>query len=130
MSDLKTVRRSALIIRRIARIWSIPILLFALLRTFTPDPYATEPVPAEDWFLLGLWGVAILGLLVAWRWEPVGSIISIATMFFRELAWILLKVDWIMNFLIVWAAVVPPAILFLVAWRLGKNAERVEGTHP
>jgi hypothetical protein len=32
------------------------------------------------------------------------------------------------NFLIVWAAVVPPAILFLVAWRLGKKAERVERT--
>ena len=126
MNDLTSVRRSAQVIRWIARIWSIPILIFAVLRTFAPDPYATEPVPAEDWFLLGLWGVAILGLLVAWRWELVGGIITIATMFFRELAWILLKGDWLVNFLIVWVAVVPPALLFLVAWWLGRNAERAE----
>ena len=70
MNDEQSVRRSARIIRWIARIWSIPILIFALLRAFTPDPYATEPVQVEDWFLLGLWGVAILGLLVAWRLFP------------------------------------------------------------
>jgi hypothetical protein len=46
-----------------------PVFVFALLRIITPDPYATEPVPASDWFLLSLWGVAILGLLIAWRWE-------------------------------------------------------------
>lgn len=127
MGDLKGVRRSAVIVRWIARIWSIPILIFAVARVVAPDPYATEPVPAEDLFLLGLWGVAILGLLVAWRWELVGGIITIATMFFRELVWVLLKGDWIVNFLIIWAAVVPPAILFLVAWWLDKKAAGAEG---
>jgi hypothetical protein len=129
VDDLKSVRRSALVFRWIARIWSIPIFIFALVRTFTPDPYATEPVPTEDWFLLSLWGVAILGLLVAWRWEMVGGIMTIATMFFRELVWVLLKGNWIVNFLIIWAAVVPPAILFLVAWALEKKAESAE-RHP
>ena len=61
--------RSEKIIRWIARIWSILVFGFTLLRIITPDPYATEPVPASDWFLLSLWGVAILGLLIAWRWE-------------------------------------------------------------
>lgn len=122
-------RRSVLVTRWIARIWSVPILIFALARIVMPDPYATEPVPAEDWFLLSLWGVAILGLLVAWRWELVGGVLTIATMFLRELAWLLLKGDWIVNFLIVWAAVVPPAILFLVAWGLARKAGRAE-RHP
>jgi hypothetical protein len=54
---------------------------------------------------------------------------TIATMFFRELVWVLLKGNWIVNFLIIWAAVVPSAILFLVAWALEKKAERAE-RHP
>jgi len=130
MSTANAVPRSVKIIRWIARIWSILIFVVALLEIFTPDPNATEPVPVADWFLLSLWGVAILGLLVAWRWELVGGIITIATMFIRELAWVILKGHWLVNFLIVWLFVVPPAILFLVAWGLERKAKmkRREGT--
>jgi hypothetical protein len=124
MSTANAVPRSVKIIRWIARIWSILVFVVALLEIFTPDPNATEPVPAEDWFLLSLWGVAILGLLVAWRWELVGGIITIATMFIRELAWFILKGHWLVNFLIVWLFVVPPAILFLVAWGLERKAKK------
>jgi hypothetical protein len=68
--------------------------------------------------------VAILGLLVAWRWELAGGIITIATMFIRELAWVILKGLWMVNFLIVWSFLVPPAILFLVAWGLERKVKR------
>lgn len=121
---MNAVSRSEKIIRWIARIWSIPVFVFALLRIITPDPYATEPVPASDWFLLSLWGVAILGLLIAWRWELVGGIITIATMFVRELFWVILKGDWLVNFLIFWFFVVPPAILFMVAWGLERKTKK------
>ena len=123
MSNVNAVSRSEKIIRWIARIWSILIFVVTLLRIFVPDPYATEPVPASDWFLLSLWGVAILGLLIAWRWELIGGIITIATMFVRELIWVMLKGDWWVNFLIIWLFVVPPAILFLVAWGLEKKTK-------
>jgi hypothetical protein len=123
MSEKNMTPPSVKTIRWIARIWSAIILAFTVFRVFTPDPYATEPIPAEDWFLLSLWGVAILGLLVAWRWEFVGGVITIATMFFREIAWIVLKGPWLVNFLIIWALVVPPAILFLVAWGLGRKSQ-------
>jgi hypothetical protein len=109
--------RRTITIRWVARIWSLLVFALALMMIFTPDPYATEPVPAEDWFLLSLWGVAILGLLVAWRWERAGAILTLAVMFIRELAWVILKGGWIISFLIVWALLAPPAILFLVAWR-------------
>jgi hypothetical protein len=124
------VSHSATILRWIARLWSLLLFVFAILRLFMPDPYATEPVPAEDWFLLSLWGIAILCLVAAWRWELVGSILAIATMFIRELAWILLKGPWFAGFLIIWAAVVPPAILFLVAWGMDRRARATspEGT--
>ena len=124
MSNVNAVSRSEKIIRWIARIWSILIFVFALLRIFVPDPYATEPVPASDWFLLSLWGMAILGLLIAWRWELIGGIITIATMFVRELIWVVLKGDWLVNFLIIWFIVVPPAILFLVAWGLERKVKK------
>ena len=113
--------RTLLLIRWIARIWSILVFVFVLLQIFTPDPYATQPVPLEDWFLLSLWGIAVLGLLVAWRWELAGGILTIAVMVLRELAWIVLKGAWLVNFLIVWLFLVPPAVLFLIAWRLERK---------
>jgi hypothetical protein len=125
MSAAKDVPRSVKITRWIARLWSILVFVVALLIIFTPDPYATEPVPVADWFLLSLWGVAILGLLVAWRWERVGGIITIVTLVIRELAWVILKGDWMVSFLIVWLFFLPPAILFLVAWGLERNAKKV-----
>lgn len=125
MSAASAVPRSAKTIRWIARIWSLAVFAFAVIRVVTPDPYATESVPLADWFLLSLWGVAILGLVVAWKWERAGAIIAIAAMFFREAAWVILKGDWMVNFLIIWAVVVPPAILFLVAWRLERQARMV-----
>jgi hypothetical protein len=118
MSKAISSQRRIAIIRWIARIWTLPIFAFAIMRILTPDPSITQPVPVVDWFLLSLWGVAIIGLLIAWRWETVGSIITIASMMFRELAWVVLRGPWIVNFLIIWAALVPPALLFLVAKRI------------
>src|SRR4030066_2020518 len=123
MSTAQALPRSVIIIRWIARIWSFLVFAVAILEIFVPDPNATEPVPLADWFLLSLWGVAILGVLVAWRWELVGGIITIASMFIRELVWIILKGQWLVNFLIVWLFVLPPAVLFLLAWGLEGKAK-------
>jgi len=122
MTRPKTGSRSATVIRWIARVWSLVLLAIVLLMLLTPDPNATEPMLAEDWFLLGLWALAFLWLLVAWRWELVGGILAIATMFVRELAWVLIKGDWFVGFLFLWAAFVSPAILFLVAWGLDRRS--------
>jgi len=123
MSIASPVPRSVRVIRWIARIWSLLVFAVALLIVVTPDPYATEPVPLEDWFMLGLWGMAVLGLLIAWRWELVGGSITMATMVIREIAWLILKGDWLLNFLLIWLFVVPPAILFLVAWGLERRQQ-------
>lgn len=89
--EIHVIPTSVGIIRRIACIWSILLFVFVLFMILTPDPYATEPVPTADWFLLSLWGVAILALLLAWKWELLGAVIAMATMFMRELAWVILK---------------------------------------
>lgn len=103
------------ITRWTARVWSLFVFAITLLIIFTPDPHQTEEVPLSDWFMLSLWGIAVLGLVIAWRWEFIGGIITISIMIFREVIWIFLKGDWLVNFLIVWAVVVPPAVLFIVA---------------
>ena len=122
MSTRNVLPRYVKIIRWIARIWSLVIFAVVLMIIFSPDPHSTEPVPFEDWFLLSLWGVAVLGLLIGWHWELVGGIITIATMFLREVAWVILKGEWLLPFLIFWLAVIPPAILFMVAWGLERKA--------
>ena len=122
MSATRGLPRAVAVIRWIARIWSLLIAVGALVIAVTPDPYATEPISVRDAFLLSLWGVAILGLLIAWRWELVGALVAIATMLIRELAWVVLYGHWLVNFLIVWLLVVPPAVLFLAAWRLSRRA--------
>ena len=126
MSAVNAAHLSVKIVRWIARIWSLLVLVAALLIIFTPGQVSTESVPAADWYLLGLWGVAVLGLLVAWRWELGGAIITIAAMFLREFSWILLRGHWMTNFLIVWMFVVPPALLFLLARAWERKTRKAE----
>jgi hypothetical protein len=121
MNPAKTVK-TVRIARWIARVWSLVLFTFALIRVFTPDPNATEPVPALDWFLLSLLGLSILALMVAWRWELLGAAGAIALTIIRELAFLLLmRGRWFPGLLILWVAILPPAILYLVAWRLEKR---------
>ena len=124
MSPVNTLPYSVKTIRWIARLWSILVFIVALLTIFTSDSHATEPVPVRDWFLLSLWGVAIFGLLVAWQWEVIGGIITIATLFIRELAWIILRGHWQVGFMLFWLLVGPPAILFLVAGELKRKTKK------
>jgi hypothetical protein len=88
-----------------------------------PDPTITEPVPFEDWFLLSLWGLAVLGLMFAWKWEFHGAVFTIAIMFIRELAWVIIKGGWIVAFLLFWLFIIPPAVMYIMAWRMERKLE-------
>jgi hypothetical protein len=106
------------IIRWTARVWSILVAASILLMFFLPGS-GGGAIASVDKFLLALTGMAVLGLFVAWRWEFAGGIFTIAIMFVREIAWVILKGNWMVAFLFLWALIVPPAILFLIAWNLG-----------
>jgi hypothetical protein len=99
----------------VARIWSLVIFLFMLVRIFTPDPTIVAPVPLEDYFLLSLWGLAITALMLAWHWPRFGAWLTIGLMAFRELCWVILKGGWLLNFLLIWLVILPPALLYLSA---------------
>ena len=110
--------------RWIARIWSILVIAFCVLIFFDPASGGPGPIAPVDVFLLSLTGVALLGLLIAWRWELVGGVFTIAMLFIREIAWVILKGNWLVGILILWFLIAPPAILFLAAWNLGRKAKR------
>jgi hypothetical protein len=121
MTIANAIPLSVKIIRWIARIWSILVTVFCLLIFFSPDPGSPGPIAAADKFLLSLTGVALLGLFIAWRWELVGGIFTIAMLFVREITWVILKGNWELGFLILWVLITPPAIMFIITWRRVKS---------
>jgi len=55
---------------------------FCLLIFFEPLSAGLGAIAPVDVFLLSLIGVALLGLLIAWRWELAGGIFTLAIMTF------------------------------------------------
>jgi hypothetical protein len=114
------------ILRWIARAWSLFALALALLIMLSPDPYAVNPIQPGEVFMLSLWGLAILGLLLAWRWEQLGALSTILIMPIRELVYILIYREWTVNFLLIWALVIPPAVMYLLAWYRDRKQQVVD----
>ncbi|HEY9122244.1 MAG TPA: hypothetical protein VIM80_04530 [Brevefilum sp.] len=104
------------ILRWIARIWSLLALILALVIAISPDPNAVNPITARELFMLSLWLIAILGLVLGWRFERLGALITIIIMPVREVLYVLFYREWTVNFLLIWALVIPPAIMYLLAW--------------
>ncbi len=128
--------RGAKLIRRIARIWSAPIILYSLmmlsgyawnwLTTGTADPYAVEGYPFIEALPPILMFLGVLGLAIAWRWEKLGGAINLVFLlgvivvlliskpitddFFRS------AVPYLMTIVIA-----IPGILFLVYWRRSRD---------
>lgn len=73
--------------RWIARVWSLPIIVYALLLLVgyawnwvtgsVADPYAVEEVPFVEALPPIFVFLSVLGLGIAWRWERLGAAISI-----------------------------------------------------
>jgi len=119
--------------RWIARIWSVPILVYALLlftgytwswiTTGVADPYAVEDYPPIENLPPIFMFLSILGLGVAWRWERLGGAITLGFQV-ATLAVLFFQMPIARNF--PWSAlpyllsliVVLPGVLFLVCgWR-------------
>lgn len=119
----------------VARIWSAPVIVYALImfigyasnwiRTGTADPYATEDYPFIEnlppFFML----LTVLGLGIAWRWEKIGGIINLS---FCLAIFPILLIQWPITqdirFIvpyIMMIVVAVPGILFLVSWWIGRE---------
>lgn len=108
------------VLRTIAVIWTLAALMDAVLLVVGRG----ETRDFKDWPLLAMWGVAIIGLVLAWKWNLVGGIIAIAfTALHDVLAWII-NGSWLPGYMIMWAFIIPPAIIFIIAWVLERNARQ------
>ena len=121
--------------RWIARIWSIPIIVYALLMvagyawswvtTGVADPHAVEDYPPTEVLPPIFMLLSILGLGIAWRWERLGGTIAIAFQF-AVVALLLIQRPITQDFprfvipylLVIIIAI--PGVLFLVCWQRSK----------
>jgi hypothetical protein len=114
----------------LARIWSLPIILYSLIlaigytsnliRTGKADPYAVEDYPFIENIPPILMFLAAMGLIVAWRFEKIGGIINIifclATIPILLIQWPdTLDFRYAIPFILV-MVVIFPGILFLLHW--------------
>jgi hypothetical protein len=118
-------------IRWVARIWSLPILVFALLifvgyawswvTTGVADPYAVEDYPPIEALPPIFMFLGILGLGVAWRWERLGGTIVIVFQL-AVLSLLLIQTPLTHDFprlalpYLLSTIVAIPGVLFLVCW--------------
>lgn len=125
-------------IRWTARIWSFPIVVYALLlftgytwswmTTGVADPHAVEGYPFIEALPPIFMFLSILGLGIAWRWERLGGTITIVFLL-ATLSVLLISNPITRDFprsavpYLLSMIVVAPGILFLVCWwRSGKGA--------
>ena len=124
-------------IRWIARIWSSPIILYALLMLAgyawnlvtigKADPYAVEGYPLTEALPPILMFVSILGLGIAWRWEGLGGAITLVFIFAVLLLLLIQRpithdfsrsaIPYLMS-----VVIAIPGILFLICWRRSRTA--------
>ncbi len=74
-------------LRLIARIWSIPLIIFVLIvmegytwswaTTGIADPYALPDTPVGEALPPIFISLRILGLALSWRWEKLGSLFAL-----------------------------------------------------
>jgi hypothetical protein len=127
-------------LRWMARIWSFPIIVAALLvlagnvwNLVTgggADPYAVEGYPLTEALPPILLFVSILGLGIAWRWERLGGVINLVfvvavlslLLFQRPLPDVSMRT--VAPYLIALVVAVP-GTLFLVCWQRSRTVSAV-----
>ncbi|NOQ39062.1 MAG: hypothetical protein GQ562_01985 [Anaerolineales bacterium] len=128
--------RKTKLIRRIARIWSVPIILYSLmmlsgytwnwLTTGVADPYAVEGYPFIEALPPILMFLAVLGLAIAWRWERLGGVINLVFLLGVIVLLLITRplTDDFSRFVIPYLMTIViaiPGILFLVCWRRSRE---------
>ena len=112
------------ILRWIARIWGLVVFVFLMIRFISPDPHAVNPITLREGFMLSLWALTFLALVLAWRWERLAAWIAIFLLPVRELLYIFIYREWTINFLMIWAVVLPPALMYLIAWHSDRKSQQ------
>ena len=118
-------------IRWIARIWSVPIIVGALLflagaawnlaTTGVADPNAVEGYPWTEALPPILMFLSIVGLGIAWRWQRLGAILALVFQL-AVMVTLLIQTPLAQDFprtampYLLWIIVTIPGVLFFAAW--------------
>ncbi len=129
--DRDTNDRAMKWIRRIARIWSFPIIVYALMMltdyawnwmtTRKANPYVVEGTSFVEALPPILMFLSVLGLGIAWRWEKLGGAIALVFQLATLLV-LLIQIPITQDFprsaipYLMLVIVAIPGILFLVGW--------------
>lgn len=109
-------------IRWSMRVWSLLILLAVILIAIQPDPNASsEPLPAGEIVELSLYGLSLVGLLLAWRWEGLGSFLTLVALLAFSLVFFIRRDFWI-PFLLLPTGF--PAVGFLFCWQQTRHKSK------
>jgi hypothetical protein len=132
-------------IRRIARIWSAPIIIYSLmmLAGYTwnwvtigkADPYAVEGYPPIEALPPILMFLSVLGLGIAWSWERLGGTITLVFNLATLLVLLIqrpITQDFFQDFsaipYLMSIVVVIPGILFLVSWWRSRKVPNIKNS--
>ena len=128
--------RGTKLIRRIARIWSAPIILYSLmlltgytwswLTTGVADPYAVEGYPFIEAVPPILMFLGVMGLAIAWRWERLGGAINLVFLLGVLVVLLITRpltddLSFVLIPYLMTIVVAIPGILFLVYWRRSRE---------
>ncbi|MGE5249334.1 MAG: hypothetical protein ACM3QS_03885 [Bacteroidota bacterium] len=119
------------LLRWIARIWSVLSALVLMLSAFDPgNQLGAAPALPVEWLLLSLYAWAAAGLLLASRWEFPGGALAIACMLIEMAGFRLVKGTWYPNafaFAVPVVLFVLPGLLFLACWAASQRRTPVAG---
>lgn len=125
-SNLKNNDKGVNTIRRIARVWSILIIVIGIVifigeivEFYGRDPALVQPYPWYENLIPLAMITGVLGLALAWRWEGLGSIITIVSVLINLFIFYVViggrgQYPWIVA--LISLPVLIPGILFLVCW--------------
>lgn len=97
------------------------IAFVVVMIAVTPDPYAVRPPSGIEIFYLSLYAVAAFGLLVAWKWELIGALISVMGMLTQAISGSIREGFAFMKIVPVELVFFIPAVLFIVCWTLSRR---------
>lgn len=99
-------------IRWVARIWSLLPVVFALGHLFEDDTNIVSEILFTDYMLLSLLAIYVIGLVIAWKWDLIGGLISAITfLVFIVLFAIFVDANF-MAYVVFLLGAFPPALLF------------------
>ena len=112
--DAKSIKRFRWTLRMLSGLIIVFALYMFIGETFFGENPGKSYISTDAIIGFSIWGIGLIGLGLAWKWELIGSIISLV-------AFVVYGINepgtWT-SFMLVWPAI---AILFIVLWAISRN---------